>query len=292
MSQQRRRARRSDTEAALVGGIADGAIRGVEAGEAELLPSDSTSNTERPGAALDRIVGNLVNAGVTTWITTATGSAESGAALGGMAGPLAEELSFAARRALSFQQARGQSMIEKAAAAVSEPTDAVLAALLESPAKVELLVRSLEASAHATTEAKLDLIAQLLATGALTQDQAVVDEQLLALDVIRDLETPHFRLMLVIQGRSPVWWDTHEDRITLRHAWPEERIVERDPGLRNALTALTAKLQSLGLAREVGTRSGKEILWELTPFGSVCIEAMNERSRAIVNDSEVGGKDL
>jgi hypothetical protein len=232
---------------------------------------------KRSGDAFDRTIGNSVNVGITAWLTNATGSPESAALIGGMIGPFAEELSFAIRKAVNLQQRRSQHMVDEAAERGQVSIEELLDRLLRSPSKVELLLRALEAAARSTTEAKTDLIAELLATGALAEDGAVVDEQRLVVEAIGALETPHFRLLSILDQPSPVWWDTSEERSDFRHAWPETRIIEKDPGLSNVLSALAAKLHSLGMARDVGSSKGKEILWELTTFGSLCIRALHDR---------------
>ena len=255
----------------------DGAI---EDGLGESSPSSELQ--ERPGAAFDRVVGNLVNSGLSAWLTTVTGSPDSGAAIGGMVGPIAEEVSFAFRRILGLQTARGTRMIEQAAVTSGTTPPDFLDRLLEDPFKVELLLRAMEAAGRSTTEAKLDLISDLLATGALTSDRPVVQEQLLALEAIRSLDVPHFRLLVLLNDPTPAWWDG-ADRARFRHAWSEEKIVDRDPGLTNALANLAAKLTSLGMIRDVGSASGHGILWELTRFGKTCIVALRGKG---LNDDE------
>ncbi|WP_159079486.1 hypothetical protein [Plantactinospora sp. BC1] len=234
---------------------------------------------KRSGAAFDRIVGNSVNTGISAWITATTGSPETGAAIGGMLGPLAEELSFAVRRAVDFQQARGSQLLIEAASSSETSLDDLLDKLVNDPVRLQLLLRSLEVAARATTDYKLSLVANLLATGALATDSAAVDEQLLVVDALGALETPHFRLMLILKHPSPVWWTSPDERKAYRQAWPEARILERDDGLRNVLTALLARLQSLGLARDVSLTASPDPLWELTTFGRLSVNALGEFNR-------------
>ncbi|MBQ1048515.1 hypothetical protein KBX50_08585 [Micromonospora sp. C51] len=232
---------------------------------------------QRSGAAFDRILGNSVNTGIAAWVAATTGSPEAGAAIGGMVGPLAEELSFALRKAIDIQQAQGGYMLTDAATKAETTPDELLEKLIADPVKLQLLLRSLEVAARATTEAKLNLTAELLSTGALAADRAVVDEQILVVEAIGGLETPHFRLMLVLANPSPVWWEKSEHRAVLRFAWPEDRVIERDAGLEPALTALVAKLQSLGIARDVGSSNVGRPLWELTNFGRLCVASLRHR---------------
>lgn len=244
----------------------------------EASPSRENEVDQRSGAAFDRIVGNVANSGVSAWLQTVTGSPEAASMLGGMVGPVAEEVSFAIRRILGLQGARAQRMIEEAAETADLSSKDLLDRLLEDPFKVELLLQALDAAGRSTTEAKLNLIAELLATGALAEDRPVVQEQRLALEAMAALEVPHFRLLILLAEPTPKWWDDEISRSKLRYAWSEEKIVEKDPGLANALGALAARLQSLGLIRDIGTAAGSGTLWERTPFGLLCIEALQQRS--------------
>src|SRR5205823_3461753 len=98
-------------------------------------------------------------------------------------------------------------------------------------------------------------------------------EKLLALDAVAKMDTPHFRLLTILIRPSPLWWDDSKSRAAFRCAWPEERIIEADQGLKNALPALLALVESLGMARSERTDRGT--LWALTTFGETCIEALS-----------------
>jgi hypothetical protein len=232
----------------------------------------------RSGAAFDRIVGNVANTGVSVWLTSSTGSPEAASTIGGMVGPLAEEISFAVRRALGIKAARGQRMIEAVAVRTGTDTQDLLAELLSDPLKMELLLQALEAAGRSTTEAKLDLIAELLATGALAEDTPVVQEQLLALEAVKTLDTPHFRLLLILGRPSGEWWGDPTLLARFKYSWLEARIIDKDPGLKNGLGALLAKLDSLGMVRRSDGSPGLARRWEKTDFGDLCIEAIKRRS--------------
>ena len=228
----------------------------------------------RSGPAFDRIIGNIANTAVATWVTLNTGSPEAGATLGGVAGPLAEELSNAVRKAIGVQQAQGQVMISDAADIAQLLPNDFLDLLTQDPVRLQLLLRALQAAAESATAAKLRNISELLAAGALADQDAQIDELTVALETIRGLETPHFRILLILKNPTPEWWDSALDRDRLRRAWSEEKITEQAPGLGRALTTLIAKLQSLGLIREVSPYPERRPLWEITPFGNLCIAAM------------------
>lgn len=227
----------------------------------------------RAAAAFDRVVGNVVNTAVAMWVARTTGDVDSGSFIGSMVGPLSEELSYTIRRVVNVQHAKAQTMVDEAVACSGYDEETLLSKCLADPAKVELLYRALQAAAHASTERKLRLIAELFTAGALASDSTVVDEQFLALDAIGKLETPHFRLLTFLVRPSPLWWDDPAARERFRYSWSEHRIGEENPGLKNVLPALLAATQSLGMIRDDSTDHG--IVWSLTSFGRICIEALS-----------------
>ncbi|WP_430782971.1 hypothetical protein [Actinoplanes sp. G11-F43] len=224
---------------------------------------------ERAGNAFDRLIGNLANAGVTTYVTQATGSPESGAAIGAMAAPLGEEISFALRKFLGIKERRAQVLIESASIQGDISVDELVAAISDDPSRLALLSRALDAAANANTLLKIALLANVLASGALRKDDASVDEEILAMDALAQLETPHLRMLVILLDRSPVWRTAASERRKLLRHWPEERIVQKDVGLSVAFPAIAAKLQSLGLVSSM--HYGDENLWSLTSFGQVCL---------------------
>jgi len=149
----------------------------------------------RIGAAFDRTVGNLVNGWITAAITVTTGSPESATMYGGLAGPVAEELSFGVRHLLRRQDERLSQMLQAAGESVGEDPISLIAASLKDPNKVELLARASEAAARATADEKIDTISKLFAVGALCDDVAIVDDHVIALDTLIALDNPHIRLL-------------------------------------------------------------------------------------------------
>lgn len=228
----------------------------------------------RPGAAFDRIVGNLANSAVAAWIGATTGLPDAATTLGGVVGPLAEELSYAVRKIATVQQAQAQYVITEAANHSDVPVDRLIDDLTRDPVRLQLLLRSLEAAGRAASDTKLRLLAHLLATGALAQDDTIVSEQTLAVETVAELDTPHFRMLTILALSSPVWWDTERDRDRYRDGWPERRIVERSPGLKNALRVLAARLEALGLVERLPFDSNQEPIWRLTGFGKLCVMAL------------------
>jgi hypothetical protein len=242
---------------------------------------------ERASDAFDRLVGNLANAGVTTFVTQATGSPESGAVIGAMAAPLGEELSYFLRKLIDVKERRGRALIQSAAIQAEMPPGSFLEAIITNPSKIELLARALDAANRSSSLLKVALLANVLASGALQDDGATVDDQLLSIDALSQIDTPHLRMLVVLLERSPVWWPDPADRRRLVWAWPASRIVEKDPGLRQAFPAVAARLQSLGMVAPIRHRD--DGLWTLTSFGRICLAALSVQGADEVGTRAVSG---
>lgn len=252
---------------------------GVSMSELEERPT--SSYVGRLGLAFDRTVGNLVNGWITAALTASTGSPEYGTVSGALAGPVAEELSFGMRTLLRRQDERLSRMLEAAGEFVDEEPAELMSASLKTPNKAELLARASEAAARSTTDDKLDAISKLFAVGALCDDMAVVDDHIVALDALIALDAPHIRLLQVLVKPSPEWWSEQELRDGLRYAWPEDRIIRRDPGLSTTLPALLARLHAVGMIRSASeSQQSARRLWVLTEFGRLCTATMLKRAVA------------
>lgn len=248
---------------------------------ADRMPEPS----DRPGNAFDRLIGNLANAGVTTWVTQVTGSPESGAAVGAMAAPIGEELSFAVRKLVGIEEQRVQTLVQSATIQSAVSAEELLELITEDAGKSELLARAIAASARSSTRLKIAILANLLVSGALADDDAVVDERLMALDAVAEVDKPHLRLLAVLMEPSPVWWPDAPTRRRLRQSWPVSRILERDPGLALAFPAVAARVQGLGMATV--THHEHQELWSITSFGRTCLKCLESH---IVGVAEPGGE--
>lgn len=83
------------------------------------------------------------------------------------------------------QMAGGQGLDEEALAR----------ALTSDPARVQLLGFALDAATGAVAEAKLRMLGQALASGALAADDAALASEHLMVRALADLEAPHLRLL-------------------------------------------------------------------------------------------------
>jgi hypothetical protein len=241
-----------------------------------LTSEEGARKLQRAGAAFDRIIGNMAGGAANAWLTLLTGSPETASFAGGAIGPVAEEFSFAIRTILTKQDKKLHQMILAAEEVGGEDGD-VLAGALESDAKAELLLRSTEAAARSPHPTHLRFVAGLFASGMLATDDTVVDQSLLAVAAARELDVSHLRLLDLLRRPCPTWREPQDLRRRLRFSWDEEAIARSSSGLKLALPALTAKLESLGLVRDRGLGSfDYEPMWELTSFGRLCVSKLEE----------------
>jgi hypothetical protein len=75
------------------------------------------------------------------------------------------------------------------------PVDELVDALVNDPAKALLLARTLEAAADSASEAKVRVLGRGLASGAVTEDDALVMEEVGWAVMLREIEAPHLRIL-------------------------------------------------------------------------------------------------
>jgi hypothetical protein len=70
------------------------------------------------------------------------------------------------------------------------------------PSRLALLAEAIEAAARANLDAKVRMLGSALASGALAEDAAQVDETQLRVSVLRELDAPHLKVLDVIDKSS------------------------------------------------------------------------------------------
>lgn len=152
--------------------------------------------SESPSVAAMIVAGGIVAAS-----TAAFGP--GGAIAGAMLTPAAEVL---VERAAAEWRAEGQRRVGLAlshAASTSETTvEKILESCIADSTRLALLARAVEASAAANIDAKVRMLGAALASGALAADEALVDEAQLRVDVIRELDAPHIKVLHAIDQAS------------------------------------------------------------------------------------------
>ncbi|NJC71031.1 hypothetical protein HC031_15105 [Planosporangium thailandense] len=156
--------------------------------------------------------------------------------------------------------------------------DDLVAASLEDEHKRELLARAIQESARATEEHQIIGLARAFATGAISEDRAIVDESMVALETIGQLRGPHWRLVSILIRPSP---SGESDHMNFRSGkpyalpWLRRDIIEEDPGLAPVIDSLIAKLLGLGMIEDRAHNvSDGRPRWALTGFGHACADYM------------------
>lgn len=97
----------------------------------------------------------------------------------------------------------------KAAVALSEAADDsgtsvehILEQMGSHPSRLALLAEALNVAARTSLDAKVRMLGSALASGALAEDDARIDEQHLRVTVLRELEAPHLKVLEVIDTAS------------------------------------------------------------------------------------------
>jgi hypothetical protein len=160
-----------------------------------------------------------------------------------------------------------------------DSSDELYSGILGDERKRELLARAIEEAARSMEDQKIRAIAHAFVTGALSSDPAAVDDAMLAIDVVRQLEAPHWRLISTLVRASPMGGvdSTNEDLVNrYQFAWTRKEILESDPGLERVFDHLIGRIISLGLVTDIAIGiwdyTGR---WALNEFGKTCAEYMN-----------------
>ncbi|MEO3786963.1 hypothetical protein ABGB12_26875 [Actinocorallia sp. B10E7] len=236
------------------------------------MPNESES---RKGPALDRMAGNAANSIAAVGLVQAGFPADVATAIGGIVGPLGEELSYALRTRAVRRSERLQRFFDFAVADENLTAEELLQQITYDDLKLELLARAVNAAVSSTNETRLQALARAFVTGALAADDAAVDQSLLVIDALGQLDVPHFRVLAILLTKAPQHFD--KDFEELHYSWSDKQIAEHDPGLATTVTALTARLNSLGMVYDEGHGrygGGAAVLWTLTPFGKACADEL------------------
>ncbi|WP_147457508.1 hypothetical protein [Micromonospora sp. CV4] len=222
------------------------------------------------GAAVGELIGLSIGA------PPAAGSIV-GASVGSLVGSAAEEMvNLAAplwRRRIE-NVSRFVGTVEDEAAIRAEE---LLREVAEDARLLELLAQTADAAARALDDWKIDTLARVFVRGA--WEATDIDSTQVVVDVVRQLERPHLRLMELLARPNPKRSGARTDGVPTPDRWPVKDIYAEDGGLVGALDALVSRLQSLGIAHDVavGAYVGYETTWALTSFGKQCASYLSRR---------------
>lgn len=226
----------------------------------------------RSWAVAGRTVGNSLAPGVAALCALAGLPPAEATFLSAAVGSMAEEGVGLLNRLHESRRDRVRRFAETAATA--EPLDDLLSAASADPRKLELLAQALDAVTRSLGDWKVDLLARVFVAG--TRDDARIDQAVVLIEVIRQLEVPHLRVLSILSGPGPT--RTTETPVShwvipARQVWLVQDILKKDQEIEDAFQVLVARLQGLGLVTD--ERVGGvdfEPLWQLSPFGWQCVD--------------------
>ncbi|GAA1807762.1 hypothetical protein HC028_21355 [Planosporangium flavigriseum] len=214
--------------------------------------------------------GNIVSTAITAALTAHAGP-ETAATVGAVVGAATEEGVDFMAQLLRDRRRRSERLVQAATAYADTPAETLMLAVYDDGKKRELFFHAVQAAAQSVENQKIDTLARAFASGALSNDPAVIDEAAIVVDCLSELQAPHLRLLAIL-SQTPANADLEgEARIQQAQSWTASEMLQRDPGLRNVLVALVAKLTGAGMVKDngVGTWSYTP-RWQLTEFGRIC----------------------
>ena len=227
---------------------------------------------------------------------------------GGAAGQVM--LGVAVERVLHFRRSQGERVLEIARAESGLGEGELIDRLTADPARTQLLASALGAASSAIAEEKLKALGRIMASGALADDDAVLDRHHLMVRALADIEKPHLRVLDHMYPRRP---ENYTDELWTRrpihkHAQGYSTATLKeggkfgDPGLPHlalGMEGLLGTLQSHGLVElrsgdwsKIIERVGIESVrgskakdhWVITPFGCHFFEFVQAAGSAEVSD--------
>lgn len=191
----------------------------------------------RAGAVVKSTAGGVISGTVTAVMTSAgvktvdPSLVQAAIAAGAAAGAVGEEGIDYVLHAARAKVKRVGRFLAEAVRLSGMSEEEILSAATENEGLHELLDLTAAAAAHTHDEAKIKILAAAFAEGA-TGDPAVVNEMLVAVEVLRQLEAPHVRLIRVL--------------FAVRSGLPMADLPSHDKGLR-AIPVLLRSLDAHGL---------------------------------------------
>ncbi len=211
-----------------------------------------------------------------------------GAIAGSVAATGVDEGFGLVRRLQARRRDRVVEFAEVTAAYAPEVLDDLLTSIIADPIKLDLLVQAIENTVRSHDAWKVDLLGRIFVAGA--YDEVPLDQARVLLETTRQLETPHLRLLKILNNPGPHHIDESYNvgpwTILSRNVWRAQDIKSHNPGIADALDLLVARLQGLGLIRDERVPTVDfEPVWVLTPFGLQLVDYLSERGRTEPNDS-------
>lgn len=249
------------------------------------------------GVRHTRLMGDVVNSGVRIASETAGAvvqqtvaamltphlGLDGGMWAGAFAGALTKEIPGIVRQIMADRLRRGTAVVEQAGAYAGMSADDFLDLLGRDEHRRTLLYRTVQAAADADTEHQIRTLAGALASGAIAEDGAAVDEALLVVAAVAGLSTLDLRVLHLLNGipseedwEEELRWTTGQVRTSSGHeSWPERTIGDRLRVSLPMLRHIAARLESAGMVTvTTHSYSGGDSTYSvaLTPFAHRCLD--------------------
>lgn len=197
-----------------------------------IVPSGSSDDAPAltaPATAQPSLTAQVVAGGVVAVATATLGP--PGALAAAVLTPVVADLySKAAAEWRSQSAEKADAVLADAAAAAQTTVAELFGAIGEDEHKLLLLAHAIEAAMRTRHQAKIRALGGALASGALAEDMAKVDEAQLRLNILSELEAPHFRVLALIAVKSShslgAWQGRQESEL--------QQLIAGDEGPRTA----------------------------------------------------------
>jgi hypothetical protein len=168
--------------------------------------------------------------------------------------------------------AHAEETLTDAAAAATLPIEQFIDEALADEQRAELLVRALTAAQDVALREKRRALGRALAAGVC--GTSPIDDEFLFMRALADLDEPHIAVLQIIGSDAPA----HRP---LPRGWLNNEILERVPGLANALRAIltTLELHTL-IARNqlAGEAGGLTDVYRIAPPGRTMLVRLSEEA--------------
>ncbi|WP_149202834.1 hypothetical protein [Actinotalea subterranea] len=125
----------------------------------------------------------------------AAGAAVADPALGVLAAGAAPAASAGAKAAAHRMQQRAAATVGVAAATAGVSPEELVDALIRDERRTQLLAVAIQGAYRSAWERRIRVLGHSLATGALVDDDALVDEEIYWVGILSELEAPHLRMI-------------------------------------------------------------------------------------------------
>lgn len=181
-----------------------------------------------------------------------------------------------------LQSAAG--VLDAAAESAGTTPDAFVTGL-DDPSKLQLAGAAIQAGAATVLDYKIRALGRALATGALAEDDAVVEIQALVIAALAELEAPHIRLLQAMTSmslRSPFSsppWTLHALGRMVPSLEPSARLLLNTLERVYAVERMDTTKAAIEAKDRAGTRSTFQVpapKWRATDFGERLLDLLAE----------------